>query len=143
MKRNYLTQDPVNTVSEFVEEKVDRCYVETTIIRNSDSEEEVEIQDIEEGNIMVDLHDEIDLCELEQIPHAMVTKGQIQEEFMLEEEIEFWGIDKCKIVELPDEQDIEIDRETVELPEIPARIAYEQEECIGEEICDRSLPKLP
>ena len=101
-----MTQDPVNTVSEFVEEKVDRCYIETTIIGNSNSEEDVQIQNIEEGNIMVDLHDEIGLCELEQIPHAMVTEGQILEGFMLEEEIKFQGIDKCKIVELPDEQDI-------------------------------------
>ena len=60
-----LTQDSVNTVSEFVEGKVGRCYIETTIIGNSNREEEVQIQNIEEGNIMVDLHDEIDLCELE------------------------------------------------------------------------------
>ena len=25
---------------------------------------------------------------------------------------------------------------------MPVRIAYEQEECIEEEICDRSLPKM-
>ena len=36
-----------------------------------------------------------------------------------------------------------IDGEMVQLPEMPVRIAYEQEECIEEEICDRSLPKLP
>ena len=35
VEKEYLTQDPVNAVSEFVEGKVDRCYVETTIIRNS------------------------------------------------------------------------------------------------------------
>ena len=35
-----------------------------------------------------------------------------------------------------------IDRETVGLPEMPMRIAYEQEECIEEEIYDRSLPKM-
>ena len=55
------------------------------------------------------------------------------------EEIEFQGIDKCKIVELPDKK--EIDKETVELPEMPVGIAYEQE-CIDEEICDRSLPEM-
>ena len=102
-----LTQDPENNVSEFVEGKVDRCYIETTIIGNSNSEEEIQIQNIEDGNIIVDLHDEIDLCELEQIPHAMVTEGQILEEFMLEEEIVFQGVDKCKIFVLPDKQDIE------------------------------------
>ena len=49
---------------------------------------------------------------------------------MLEEETEFQGIDKCKIVELPDEQ--EIDREMVKLPDMSVRNAYEQEECIQE-----------
>ena len=48
-----LIQDPVNTVSEFIEG-------------------EVQIQNIEEGNITVDSHDEIGLWELEQISHAMV-----------------------------------------------------------------------
>ena len=142
-----LTQDPVNTVSEFVEGKVDRCYIVTTIIGNSNSEVEVQIQNKEECNIMVDLHDEIDLCEIEQIPHAMVTEGQILEEFMLEEEIEFQGIDKCKIVELPDEQDIEkcidIEKCAVRSSKMTVRIAYEQEESIEEENCNRSLLKLP
>ena len=89
--------------------------------------------------------DELELWELIELPGTPIrlTKGQALEEFMLEEEIEFQGIDKCKIVELPDKQDIEIDRETEELPEMPARIAYEEEECIEEEICNRSLPKLP
>ena len=128
-----LTQDSVDTV--FVEGKVDNYYTETTI--TCDSEEEAQIQNIEKGNITVDSHDELDLWEPEQIPHALIrlTEGQILEEFMLEEEIEFQGIDKCKIVELPDKQEIErcIDRETVGLPEMPVRIAYEQEECIEEE----------
>ena len=95
---------------------------------------------------MLDPHDELDLWEPEQIPHALIRleEGQILEEFMLEEEIEFQGIDKCKIVELSDKQEIErsVDRETAGLPEIPVRIAYEQEGCIEEEICDRSLPKM-
>ena len=105
-----LTQDSVDT--ELVEGKVDNYYTETAI--TCDSEEEVQIQNIEEGNIMVDSHDELDLWEPEQIPYALITfaEGQILEEFMLEEEIEFQGIDKCKIVELP---------------EMPVRIAYEQE----------------
>ena len=137
-----LTQDSVDTV--FVEGKVDNYYTETTI--TCDSEEEVQIQNVEEGNIMVDSHDELHLWEPEQIPRALIrlSEGQILEEFMLEEEIEFQGIEKCKIVELPDKQEIErcIDRETVGLPVMPVRIAYEQEECIEEEICDRSLPKM-
>ena len=71
---------------------------------------------------MVDSYDELDLWEPEQIPHALIrlAEGQILEEFMLEEEIGFWGLDKCKIVELPDKQDIE--RETVGFPEMPVRI---------------------
>ena len=119
---------------------VDNYYTETTI--TCDSEEEVQIQNIEEGNIMVDSHDELDLWEPEQILHALIrlTEGQILEEFMLEEEIEFQGIDKCKIVEMPDKQEIErcVDIETVGFLELPVRIVYEQEECIEEEICDRS-----
>ena len=123
-----LTQDSMDTV--FVEGKVDIYYTETTI--TCDSEEEVQIQ-----SITVDSHDELDLWEPEQIPYALIrlTEGQILEEFMLEEEIEFQ--DKCKIVDLPDKQEIGrcIDRETVGLPEMPVRIAYEKEECIEEKIC--------
>ena len=95
---------------------------------------------------MVDSWDELDLWESEQIPHTHIrlTEGQILEEFMLEE-IEFQGIDKCKIVELPDEQEINecVVSELVENPDLLARFIEEQEieECI-EEICDRSLPKL-
>ena len=98
-----LAQDSVDTVFEFVEGKVDNYYTETTITGNSNSEEEVQIQ-----NIMVDSHDELELLEPEHIPHAVIrfAGAQILEEFMLEEEIEFQGIDECKIVELPDEQEI-------------------------------------
>ena len=50
--------------------------------------------------------------------HLYKTHKQLQiiEKFMLEEEIESQSVDKCKIVELPDKQEIE--RETVGLPEI-------------------------
>ena len=67
---------------------------------------------------------------------------QILEESMFEE-MESQGIDKCKILELTDKQEIErfVERETVGLPEMPVRIACEQEteECIEEEICDIGL----
>ena len=56
-----LTQDSVGTV--FVEGKVDNYYTETTI--TCESEEEVQIQNIEEVNITVDSHDELDLWEPE------------------------------------------------------------------------------
>ena len=130
-----LTQDSADT--KFVEGKAGDYYTETTI--TSDSEKEVQIQSIEEGNKMVDSDDELDLWELEQMPHTLIelAVGQLLEEFMLEEEIKFQGIDKCKIIELLEKQD----RETVGFPEIPVRIACEQEECIEEEICDRSLLK--
>ena len=58
---------------------------------------------------------------------------------MLEEETDFQGMDKCKMVELPDKQEIEM----CASPEISVRTACEQEECIEEEIFVRSLPELP
>ena len=84
--------------------------------------------------------DELHLWELEQISHTLVTltEGEVLEELMLEEEIEFQDIDKCKKVELSDKQEIERCTST----EMPVRFVYEQEECIEEEICDVSLPKL-
>ena len=47
--------------------------------------------------------------EPEQILNALIrlAEGQMLEEFMLEEGIEFQGIDKFKIVQLPDKQEIE------------------------------------
>ena len=56
-----LTQGSVDTVFEVAEGKVDNYYTETTTTGNSNSEEEVPIQNIEEGNIMVDSHGELDL----------------------------------------------------------------------------------
>ena len=109
----------------------------------------VEVQDLPCKIVEVDMQDfpttiidELELWELTEIPDTPIrlAEGQVLEEFMLEEEIEFQGIDKCKRVELPDEQ--EIDREMVKLPEMPIKIACEQEECVDEEICDMSLPKL-
>ena len=81
------------------------------------------------------------MWELEQLPHTIVTltEGQVLEEFMLEEETDSQGMEKCKIVELPDKQEIERCTST----EISMKIACDQEECIEEEMCDRSLPKLP
>ena len=69
-----LTQDSVDT--EFVKGKVDNYYTETSI--TCDSEEKVQIQNIEEEeNIMVDSHDELDLWEPEHIPHTCIrfTEG--------------------------------------------------------------------
>ena len=96
----------------------------------------VNLQDLPYRTIEVDMQDfpnmtidAIDLWEIEQIPHAgmKLIEGQILEEFMLEEEIEFQDIDKCKIVESP---------------ERPTTISYGQEECIEEEVCDSPLPRL-
>ena len=76
------------------------------------------------------------------MPHIMVklTEGQVLEEFMLEEDIEFQERDKCKIVELPDKQ--EIDRKMVVLCKMPAETSCEQEECVEMKTCDMSLPNL-
>ena len=114
----------------------------------------VELQDLSCRIVEVDMQDfptifmnELELCELIEIQGTPIrlAEGQILEEFMLEEEIEFQGVDECKSIELPDDQEIErgIDRETVGPPEMPVRIACEQEECIEEENCNRSLLKLP
>ena len=70
----------------------------------------VELQDLPCRIVEVDMQDfptmtidELDLWEPEQIPDTptRLPGGQILEESMLEE-IEFQGIDKCKIVELTD-----------------------------------------
>ena len=73
-------------------------------------------------------------------------EGQILEEFMLEAEIEFQVIDKCRIIELQNEQEIEecIASETIEKPDFPLRIIEEQEieESIKEEGSDIILPEM-
>ena len=78
-----LTQDSVDTES--IEES------------NSNSNSEEGIQFLDPGEC--DIIDELDLQELEQIPHTIVTltEGQVLEEFVLEE-MEFQDIDKCQIV---------------------------------------------
>ena len=137
ISQNY---ESINADLDLTQESVDTKYIEESN-SDSDREEEIQILDLSKCEII----DEIDLRELEQIPHAMVKEGKL-EGFMSEEEIEFQDIDICKKVELPHEQGIEecIDRKkcVIRLLEIPVRIAYEQEECIEEEICDMSLPKL-
>ena len=89
-------QDSVHTVFEFVEGKVDNYYTENPI--TCDSKEEVQIQSIDKS-ITVDSQDELDLWKPVEIPDTLTkfADGQILEEFMLEEEIEFQGIDKCKM----------------------------------------------
>ena len=120
-----LTQESVDT--EFLEEKVDNYYTATPVTFDSKEEEDtdfhridvcdmVELQDLPCKIVEVDIQkfpttimDELELWESIEIPGTPIrlTEGQILEEFMLEEEIEFQGIDKCKIMELPDEQEIE------------------------------------
>ena len=69
-----------------------------------------------------------------------LTKGQLLEEFMLEEDIDFQERDLCKNVELPDKQ--EIDREVIVWPNMSVETSCEQEECVEIKTCDVSLPKL-
>ena len=72
--------------------------------------------DLGECEIIGELH----FRELEQIPHLMIklTEGQVLEEFLSEEEIEFHKMNKC-IVELSDKQ--EIDRKIVVLSEMAVK----------------------
>ena len=143
-----MTQDSEVSVFEVVERKVDNYYTETTITGNSNREKEVQIQNVEEGNIMIDSHDELDLWKPEQIPHALIrlAEGQILEEFLLEEEIEFQDIDKYKIVELPDKQEINgcAVSELVGNADLLVRFIEEQEteESIKEEVSNIILPKM-
>ena len=120
---------------EITPEAVDTEIIE---ISNSDSEEEIQVLDLCECEII----DELDFRELEQIPQVMVklTEGQVLEEFMLEEDIDFQERDNCKNVELPDKQ--EIDREMVVWPNMPVETSYEQEECVEMKTCNMSLPEL-
>ena len=74
----------------------------------------VELQDLPCRRVDVDMQDfpttiidELELWELIEISGMSIRliEGQILQGFMLEkEEIEFQGIDKCKIVELPEKQ---------------------------------------
>ena len=147
-KNKNLTKDPHVTVSsigsqnyesinvdlDLTQESVDTEYIEEN--SNSDNEEELQFLDLGDCEIIDELH----LQELEQIPHTIVTltDGQVLEEFMLEEEIEFQDMAKC-IVELPNKQELE----RCVLPEISVRIACDQEECMEEEVCDTLLLELP
>ena len=108
----------------------------------------VELQDLSCRIVEVDMQDfpttivdELELWELIEIPGIPINlaEGQVLEEFMLEEETDFWGIDKCKIVELPNKQEMK----RCVSPEISVRMACKQEEFTKEEICNRSLSELP
>ena len=125
----------MNTKLEVTQETVNTEIIE---ISNSDSEEEVQVLDLCECEII----DELDFRELEQIPQVTVklTEGQVLEEFMLEENIDFQERDNCKNVELPDKQ--EIPKEMVVWPNMPVETFYEQEECVEMKTCDVSLSKL-
>ena len=150
-----LMQDLIET--EFAEGKIDSYYTE--IMGNSDSKEEdcidfyrievcdmVELQDLPCRIVEVDMQDfptiimdELRVVEINRNTRSPIrlAGGQVLEEFMLEEETDFQGIDKCKIAELPDRQEIE----RCASPEMSMRITCDQEECIEEEICNMSLPK--
>ena len=157
-----LAQDAVCTVFDFVEGKVDYYYTETPVTFDSREGEDkdfhridvcdmVELQDLPCRIVEVDMQDfpptsigELELWELVEISDAptSLTDRQILEEFMLEEETDFQGIDECKIVDVQDELEIKecIDGKIVGMPNIPVKVAYEQEECIKEEISDVLTP---
>ena len=108
--------------------KITQETVDTEIIEisDSDSEEETQNLDLCECEII----DKLDFRELEQIPQVMVklTEGQVLEEFMLEEDIDFQERNNCKNVELPDKQ--EMDRDMVVWPNMSVETSCEQEECV-------------
>ena len=124
-----------NAELEITQEAVDTEIIE---ISNSDSEEEIQYLDLCECEII----DELYFRELEQMPQVMVklTEGQVLEEFMLEEDIDFQERDNCKNLELLDKQ--EIDREMVVWPIMSVVTSYEQEECVEMKTCDMPLPEL-
>ena len=113
---------------------------------SGDSEGEVQSLSTDESRT-VDSQDELDLWEPEHIPHTVIrfAKGQILEEFMLEEEIKFQGLDKCKIVQLPDEQEINecAVSELIGNADLLVRFIEKQEteESIKEEVSNIILPK--
>ena len=76
------------------------------------------------------------------MPDACVrlVEGQVLEEFMLEEDIDFQERDNCKNIELPSKQ--EIDREMVVWPNMSVETPYEQEICVEMKTCNISLPEL-
>ena len=75
--------ESINTGLELAQESVEKLSRETEIIEDndSDSEEEIQISDLDECEMI----DELNFRELEQIPHVMVklTEGQVLGEFML------------------------------------------------------------
>ena len=120
--------------------KITHEAVDTEIIEisNSDSEEEVQVLDLCECEII----DELNFRQLEQIPQVTVklTEGQVLEEFMLEEDIDFQERDNCKNVELPNKQ--EMGREMIVWPNMSLETSCEQEECVEMKTCNLYLPKL-
>ena len=82
------------------------------------------------------------MWEPEQTPDTPITLTEryILEEFMLEEEIEVQSIGKCKLVELPDDQEIHesVVNDLVEKPDLSIKFIEEQEieESIKEEVSD-------
>ena len=62
--------------------------------------------------------DELDFRELEQILQVMIklTEGQVLEEFMLEEDIDFQEGDNCKNAKLQSRQEISVEMKTCDMP---------------------------
>ena len=94
-----INESPLNYESKSAELEITPEAVDTEIIeiRDSDSEEEIQDLDLCECEIT----DELDFRELEQTQQVMVklTEGQVIEEFMLEEDIDFQERDNDKNVE--------------------------------------------
>ena len=107
----------------------------------------VDLQELPYKTIEVGMQDfptmtinEIDFWDPERMPYACVrlVEGQVLEEFMLEENINFQGRDQN--VELPNKQ--KVDREMVVWPNLSVETPYEQEIRVEMKTCNMSLPEL-
>ena len=132
--------------NEFIEGEVDNysiqlsvsyvCEIDYQII---DKSETTELQDVP---IQVAIEQEIEEC-IEEVVSDMTLSEMYSTDVKINTDmkLEVPTIKSCETVDLQYEQETEecIASETVELSDIPVRIAYEQEECIKGEISDMIL----
>ena len=127
-------------------EQIPHAMVKESKLKGFMSEEEIECEGKLEGFMSeaeIDFQD-IDRCEevelldeqcIEEDTEKMCNRvhRRTNTRRVYVRKIELQGIDKCKMVER------DMDRETVDPPEMSVRIAYEQEECIEEKNFDMSF----
>ena len=151
LQENVESIHSVSVPTKYIEGEINNYYTKPPI--TYECKEEVQFLSRDESKT-VDSQDELELWEPVEMQDILtrIADDQVIEVFMLEgEEIDFQGIDECKIVELQDRQEEEeyIVSEPVEMPDIPMRVIEEQEieESIKEEECikeirDMTLPEM-